>query len=485
MVVAGFWWVFSPPPAPKQAVQPAPVEQGDLTLELPATGSIDAVNVVEVGTPISGRIAEIHADFNQEVKAGQLLAVIDESDYRASWVQSVADLEAAKAAVGVATAALEQAKNDAKRAAASADAAKALYDRLILDRQRTQKLLAAGLTSQAEYEKIEAAYQNAKGDLASAEALRAQAEARIQGAQAAIDQARAEVERRAARVAQNKRNLDYCRVVSPVDGVVVSRDVDVGQTVAARLSAPALFHIAEDLTKMYVYTKLDSSDVAKVKPGLTATFTVNAFPNEVYEGKVVEVRINPNPTAPVSRAAPAGQFQRTIQAGMTAGTDTATDLANTGAAAAGAGGPGGSRQSSATPALPGLSTPASTTSAGAPPPEAKRNTVVVYDALIEFSNPDRKLLPGMTAYVTIPLQSVRGKLKVPNAALRFSPNLPEQEKRRLLDAAGVRDTDTLVWVTDGKSYRPVAVKPLLTDFVYTAVESSELKPGMLVGTQPG
>ena len=105
-----------------------------------------------------------------------------------------------------------------------------------------------------------------------------------------------------ALVTSAKRNMDYCQVISPVTGIVVSRNVDVGQTLAARLSAPTLFHIAEDLSRMYVYTKLDSSDVAKVQPGLKATFTVNAYPGETYEGTLTQVRINPNPESLVARA---------------------------------------------------------------------------------------------------------------------------------------------------------------------------------------
>lgn len=487
VVAVGFWWVLSPAPAGKSAVEMATVERGDLSVELPATGSIDAVNVVEVGSPISGLVAEIYKDFNQPVKAGELLARLDESDYRATWVQAEADLTGAKAAVAVAEAALQAALGDQKRLAAASERVSAQYNQWQAEWERQKKLLAGGLATQSQYDKIEAAFLNAKADLASAGAQQEQAAARANMARAGIEQARADVDRRTARASQAKRNLDYCRITSPVDGVVVSRDVDVGQTIAARLSAPPLFHIAEDLTKMYVYTKLDSSDVGKVRRGLAATFTVNAFPNEVFEGQVVEVRINPNPQAPVSRATPVGQFQRSITAGVTAGGDTSSELSASASAAAG--GAGGSRggssggsssgSSGGSSGLPG--TTATANAASSPPPEAKRNTVVVYDALIEFRNPERKLLPGMTAYVTIPLQSVKGKLKVPNAALRFTPNLPDAERRRLLESAGARDGSAVVWVIDEPNkYRPVAVKPVLTDYVFTAVESPELQPGMLV-----
>ncbi len=328
-----------------------------------------------------------------------------------------------------------------------------------------------------------------------------QAESKVKNARAALAQAHAVADQRAARAASAKRNLDYCRVISPVTGIVVSRNVDVGQSLAARLSAPSLFHIAEDLSRMYVYTKLDSSDVAKVQPGLKATFSVNAYPGETFEGTVVQVRINPNPESPVSRAqGTQGQFKRNISAGVSAAGTSATEQqatstsgGTTGATAGGSSSPGGASGSSGGQATTSSSSSSGSSqaqtaggSAGAAPPSANRNTVVVYDALIEFANPDQKLLPGMTAYVTIPLRSVKAALKVPAAALRFTPDLPEAEKQRLLDSAGIRAGDPVVWVVTGakeKEFRPARVKPLLTDYVMTAVESSDLKPGMKVATR--
>src|SRR5262249_9915284 len=236
----------------------------------------------------------------------------------------------------------------------------------------------------------------------------------------------------------------------------------------------------------YVYTKLDSADISKVHPGLRATFTVNAFPGESFQGKLVQVRINPNPQAPVSRANPTGQIQRTISAGVVSGPFAGSEP-NTASSTSGGSGQlgatGGGRQSSLQSIL---SSGSSSASAGSAPPTSTRNTVVAYDALIEFNNPDQKLIPGMTAYVTIPVNSVKGVLKVPTAALRFSPPLPQQEKQRLLEDSRIQQTDAFIWVVTGdkgKPYRPVAVKPLLTDYVMTAVESGDLQPGMQVATR--
>ena len=486
------YWTFGSGPAKRPVLETAAVEFGDLTLELPATGSIDAVNVVDVGSPISGRIKAIYADFNDHVKAGQLLAEIEDELYRGAYLQAEADVAAARAAVEVAEANLKLARDDQVRATAYAERAEALYKDKRLYYERNQKLINEGVVDKATFEKVQAAWETARAEAASTRAAAESAASSVKGAQANIGQARATAEQRVARTSLAKRNLDYCRITSPVNGVIVSRNADVGQTLAARLQAPSLFHIAEDLSHMYVYTKMDSSDVAKVRPGMRATFTVNAFPGEVFEGELIQVRINPNAPAPVSRASSGNQFQRTISSGVTSGSVSASETTGSGAAgtspaggspagggSSSAGASGGARSNTA-----GIQLQNTTNSASAAPPDATRNTVVVYDALIEFRNPDEKLLPGMTAYVTIPVDSVKATLKVPNAALRFSPDIPKDQKEKLLDEAGIRDGEPVVWVVTGKkNYRPVRVKPALTDFVYTAVQSEELKPGMQVATR--
>lgn len=264
------YWTLGSGPSQKPVLETAAVEFGDLTVELPAAGQVDAISVVDVGSPISGRVVSIHADFNGRVKAGQLLAEIEDDDYRATFLQAQADWKAAQAAIEVAEANVRSAIDDQGRTKAYAERAQTLFEKAKADLERNQKLLADGIVNQSAFDRIEAAYRTAKADAASADAQVLQAESRVKNARAMLDQARATADQRAARAAFAKRNLDYCRVISPVTGIVVSRNVDVGQTIAARLSAPSLFHIAEDLSRMYVYTKLDSSDVSKVQPGLKA-----------------------------------------------------------------------------------------------------------------------------------------------------------------------------------------------------------------------
>jgi HlyD family secretion protein len=187
------------------------------------------------------------------------------------------------------------------------------------------------------------------------------ATAAISAAQADLGQANAQVNQKTAAVTVAQTNLDHTIIRAPIDGVVVSRNVDIGQTVAASLQAPTLFTIAQDLTKMQVYAKTDESDVGQIKTGQPVTFKVDAFPNDQFRGRVSQIRMN------------------------------ATTVQN----------------------------------------------VVTYDTIIDFDNPEMKLFPGMTAYVTIPVATAADVLKVPNAALRYKPDLSPDEMRDLYAKVGI------------------------------------------------
>jgi multidrug efflux pump subunit AcrA (membrane-fusion protein) len=505
---AALYWSLRPAPPPQSTLETAAVEIGDLTLEVPATGSVDAVNVIDLGAPVTGRIQALHVDFNDRVKAGQVLAEIEDSNYRATFLQAQANLEMARAGVETAASNLAQASSDHARASADAESSQATYRQAQSDFARTRQLLSNGIAMQSDFDKSEAANRGAAADVNSTKALADQAAAKVKSAEAALAQARAIVDQRTAVLAMAKRNLDYCRIVSPVDGVVVARNVDVGQTVAAQLQAPSLFNIAQDLTHMYVYTKLDASDIAKVHAGLPATFTVNAFPGETFEGKLVSVRVNANEIDPIQKATGlTGLFKRSLSAGTTAGSVSASESVGGAAVSASQAtnlsstttttfDPSGRITTvTSTPTITPTTTAATSTNSNPSglsvgligsnvPPDTQRNTVVVYDALIEFQNPGERILPGMTAYVTIPVNSVKQMMKVPSFALRFAPKISEQEKQDLLRADNLNPGDPMVWVMEAdKRLRPVRVKPVLTDFVFTAVESTDLKPGMQVVTR--
>lgn len=213
------------------------IDRGDVVISISATGTVSADTTVQVGSQVSGRIARIYVDFNSVVKRGQLLAQLDPTFLQAALNQS-------KAGVTKATAALNQAQRDYNRT-------KGLFDK--------------ALASQAD---MDAALTN------------------LESAQANLEQAKAAFE-------GSDVNLRYATITSPISGVVVSRNVDVGQTVAASLSAPTLFEIANDLRKMQVQASVDEADIGSVKVGQDVTFRVDAFPNDEFRGKVRQVRLAP------------------------------------------------------------------------------------------------------------------------------------------------------------------------------------------------
>lgn len=236
VVALAAWWFLS-----RQASRPQPraqlVERGPLVATVSATGTIRPVVQVEVGSQVSGTIARLFADYNDRVRSGQVLVQLEPSLFRAAVVQAEANVSKAEAAL------------------AEADRA---Y-------KRARDLRARSVISEADLETAQSSYEQRRAELKQA--------------QAALSTARV--------------NLGHTTIRSPISGVVVSRQVDVGQTVAASLQAPTLFTLAQDLTRMRVETKIDEADVGRIRPGLQATFTVDAFPDDVFEGAVSQVRLEP------------------------------------------------------------------------------------------------------------------------------------------------------------------------------------------------
>src|SRR6266852_5797885 len=393
----------------------SPVERGDVRQVVEATGTINAVTSVQVGSQVSGTIASLFADFNSRVKKGQVIAKLDPSIYEGTLLQTKADLQNARASV-------VSARANASKAHATAGQTQSQY-------QRSKQLAAQGVISEQQLE-----VDRANADSATAAA---------QAADADIGQAEAQVAQKQAAVNVAQTNLNHTIITSPIDGTVVSRNVDVGQTVAASLQAPTLFVIAQDLTKMQVYAKTDEADVGRIQVGATASFRVDSFPRENFQGRVQQVRMN----------------AATIQ------------------------------------------------------------NVVTYDTIIGFDNPEQKLFPGMTAYVNIPVAWDNNVVKIPNGALRFRPDIADDERKALfakyglpeapsasgrLGAAGAsggkgsrgsgvpggnagggppaggstRDDWGIVWkLLPNKTLQPMRVRLGVTDFTFTAMKEGELKPG--------
>jgi HlyD family secretion protein len=311
----------------------AKVEHGDIHDVVEATGTINAVITVQVGSQVSGVIAKLFVDFNSRVHKGDIVALIDPALFQGAVQQAEADLNSAKANLLAAKANLEKSK-------ASLVQTKA-------DFERASQLTRENIISQQQLDLAKANYDSMNASVGAAAAN--------------VTQAEAQVNQKAAALQVAQTNLNYTVIRSPIDGTVVARNVDVGQTVAASLQAPTIFTIAQDLKKMLVYTKTDESDVGNIKPGKQVTFKVDAFPKETFHGTVSQVRMNPT----------------TVQ------------------------------------------------------------NVVTYDTMIEFDNPELKLFPGMTAYVTIPVASVQNVLKLPNTALRYKPPMSPEDVLRLYLQYGI------------------------------------------------
>ena len=337
------------------------VQRGEIRDAVDATGTVNAVVTVLVGSQVSGTIAKLNADFNTRVHKGDIIAVIDPSLLQATLLQATADLENAKANVTGAEAGL-------KKANAALVQAKADFD-------RTAALAKTNAGTQQELDLARANYETAK--------------ASVDAADAGVTQAKAQVSQKSAALEMARTNLGYTVIRSPIDGVVVARNVDVGQTVAASLQAPTIFTIAQDLTKMQVYAKVDESDVGRIKLGHAVTFKVDAFPKDHFTGTVSQIRMNPT----------------TVQ------------------------------------------------------------NVVTYDAIIDFQNPDLKLFPGMTAYVTIPVATAEDVVKLPNAALRFNPPLSPEQVRALYTQYGIDQSRLGLAAEDGESASSSARKTARTESV--------------------
>src|SRR5580704_5828424 len=384
----------------------AKVERGEIDDVVEATGTINAVITVQVGSQVSGSIAKLNADFNSRVRKGDVVALIDPALFKGALLQATADLENAKANLVAARANLEKAK-------AGMVQTKADYDRAV-------RLTRDGVMSEQQLDLAKSNYDSASASVGAAAAN--------------VTQAQAQVSQKDAAVAVAQTNLDYTVIRSPIDGTVVARNVDVGQTVAASLQAPTIFTIAQDLTKMWVYAKTDESDVDNIKVGKTVTFKVDALPKQTFQGVVSQVRMNPTMV----------------------------------------------------------------------------QSVVTYDTIIEFANPELKLFPGMTAYVTIPVSTAPNVMKLPNTALRYKPPIAPEEVLALYKRYGIEGAEeqrsgknsaaeesaatgaqnlprapkaenAVVWkLHPDQSMEPVKVSLGITDHAYTEVSAilkGDLKEG--------
>jgi HlyD family secretion protein len=377
------------------------VKRGDLQATISATGTVEPEEVVDVGAQVAGRIVSFgkdkdgeEVDYGSVVEAGMVLARIDDALYAADAASAKAQLAQAKAAVQKAQADLGQMQ--AKLVQTENDWA------------RARKLGPSDALSQTDFDAARSAYEVAKANLGVGKAAIVQAQGTVTQAEAVL--------RRAL------QNLSYCTIVSPVRGVIIDRRVNIGQTVVASLSAPSLFLLAKDLKRLQVWVSVNEADIGRIKPGQPVTFTVDAYPGEVFSGQVGKVRLNATMT----------------------------------------------------------------------------QNVVTYTVEIVTDNSSGKLLPYLTANVTFIVGEVKDVLLVPNAALRWTPQVEQvvAESRETPKKAQKPKTSPpvkpeakagqedkargVVYVPQGTLVRPVYVALGLSDSSLTEVVSSELKEGALV-----
>jgi HlyD family secretion protein len=458
VLAAGVYWWQSKDKNDAPRYRFGKVERGPIVATVSATGTLNPVTSVQVGTQVSGQIKELFVDFNSPVKRGQLVARIDPETFEYRVRQAQADAEAARSALGRAQVNLLNAQRELAR---------------------TKELVARNFVSAAELETRQAAYELALADVKNAQAIVAQREASL--ASAKVDLARTEIR-------------------APVDGIVIKRSVDVGQTVAASLQAPELFVIAKDLRDMQVETSIDEADVGRIRIGQRATFTVDAFPGRTYAGEVKQIRKAAQNvqnvvtyTVLVSAANDDGQLMPGMTANVRIVTDTRESVLKVPNAAlrfrpAGESAPEQPRADKAPAAAPAV---------GAGQLRARLIAELKLDAAQQAQlDPILEEMRGKFAALRELPEEQRGKAA---AAIRADTRAkidailnPEQQARyaQIVAELSGRGAQTMtrgrIWVlgADGKP-KPIDVRVGLTDGTATEVASDELREGMevIVGQQ--
>ncbi|MGO4571171.1 efflux RND transporter periplasmic adaptor subunit [Microvirga sp. 2TAF3] len=444
LAVAGtvgfFLWRPAGGNASDAAYRLAAVERGPITASVRATGTLNPVTTVLVGSQLSGQVVEILADYNTPVKEGQVVARLYSEQIKSRRDAALADLAQAKADRDTKSAQIDKAQSMLQRSeavaadlAAQRDRAQAQLAEAQRNFERQVELTTRAVGTQNALDQAKTQLDIQKAALVSAQAQMASNKAEATGlradialAEAGVKSAEALILQRQAKLRDIEIDLDRTDIRSPVDGVVVKRDIELGQTVAASLSTPTLFTIAQDLREIDIYANIDEADVGRLKPEQPVSFTVNAYPNRTFNGTVRLVRLG----------------AQTVQ------------------------------------------------------------NVVTYTAVIGVKNRDLALLPGMTANLQIVTDERDDALRVPNAALRFRPagtvasavKLPAPDAQNAKASGRRRDArPTGDEGSEGRVYRLgadgnpelVPVRLGVTDGNYTEVLRGELKEGTAIITGSG
>jgi len=404
----------------------ATVDRGTIRHTVTATGTLEAVTTVQVGSQVSGTISGLYADYNSLVRKGEIIAQLNPTIFRAQVESARANLVAARASSADAEArkqaaqsTIENQREAVMSAAANLEALKVQRDDALDFLRQQESLVASQVISQRELESARASYKSAEARCQQAEAQLSQARTLEKSAsRSGLAQAEAQVKQAAAQalqaeavVRQAEENLRNATIYSPIDGVVVSRNVDVGQTIAASFQAPTLFTIANDLTHMQVIANIDQADIGVINPDNRLSFTVDAFEDETFVGTIRQIRLSPQTVS----------------------------------------------------------------------------NVVTYKVVIDVDNPEQKLMPGMTANLMVTTAERDAVLKIPNAALRFTPQgatlqkteaTPSQQDKGTLESPGeaLSGRTRTVWVADKENVpQPRKIGIGITDGINTEVVEGELQ----------
>ena len=311
----GWWWYSKNQAAAQPQLRTGKIERGTLTATVAASGTLAATVQVQVSSQVSGQIREVLADFNSEVKKGQVLARIDPETFEYRVRQAEADVEAARAQVGVQQATVMARKSDLARNIINRDEARRDFD-------RKTELVERNFISIVERDKAGAVFRALEQDVASSQA-------QIELAEAQVRNARSTVQQREALLASARVDLSRTIIRAPVDGVVIKRSIEPGQTVAVSLAAPELFLIARNLRDMQVEVSIDEAEVSRLRVGQKATFTVDAFPGRTFEGAITQVRkasLNVQNVITYTALVSASNDNQTLLPGMTANVRVITDV---------------------------------------------------------------------------------------------------------------------------------------------------------------
>jgi HlyD family secretion protein len=269
------------------------VERGSISAFVTANGTINPVITVLVGSQVSGTIQKLYADYNSRVKKDQLIAQIDPAIFQAQVSQAKAKVENARASFLNGQADIATARSNIESSKANVIKARVSVEDTQRNLNRSLELFARNLVSASDRDSAQTACDSTKAQLEAAQAQEKASEAQLDSAKAKLEAARAQIKQAEAELELAQVNLDHTRISAPVTGIVISRNVDVGQTVAASLQAPTLFTIAQDLTEMQVDTNVSEADIGRVAIDQEATFTVDAFPNLTFQGKITDIRNAP------------------------------------------------------------------------------------------------------------------------------------------------------------------------------------------------